>query len=143
MSKSRENTKSLYAVSDQSAGNGNQAENGLRKQAANLLTDPNCNEAFTGRISMGGVENTSADLTQAAFGGKEEMDKLNMSSDDAAAAVQANPNADSLEKLMATDIDQAARVAVADTTLHTAALHTDNVAFNMKVREQITGFGTA
>ncbi|MBX9947556.1 MAG: hypothetical protein K2Y39_00200 [Candidatus Obscuribacterales bacterium] len=143
MSKHRENTKSMYATSDQSAASGNQADSGLQKQAGQLLTDPKCNEAFAARMSTAGVENTSAEIKQAAHGGKEAMDQLNMSSDDAAAAVAENPNGETLEKLMATDIDQAARVAVADTTLHTEALHTDNVAFNMKVREQLTGHGTA
>ncbi len=143
MSRHRESSKSLYATTDQTAGGGNQAENGLRKQAATLLTDPCCNEAFAGRMSAAGVENASAEIKQAAHGGKEAMDKFNMSSDDAAAAVDENPNGETLEKLMATDIDQAARVAVADTTLHTEALHTDNVAFNMKVREQLTGHGIA
>ena len=83
MSRHRESSKSLYATTDQTAGGGNQAENGLRKQAATLLTDPCCNEAFAGRMSAAGVENASAEIKQAAHGGKEAMDKFNMSSDDA------------------------------------------------------------
>lgn len=143
MSRAKESTKSLHTIWDGPAANSNQGESGLQKQACHLLTDPNCNEAFATRMSKGCIENTDSDVRKAAFGGKESMDLLNMNSDQALVAVEANANADTLSKLMETDIDMAATIAVKHTALHTAALNTENEAFNERVRVRITGYGNS
>ncbi len=86
MSRPKESSKSLYAVSDTPVSSGNQGETALQRQAGQLLTDPKCNEAFASRMSAGGVETTDSEVRQAAHGGKDSLDKLNMSTDQAMTA---------------------------------------------------------
>lgn len=143
MSRPKESSKSLYAVSDTPAASGNQGETGLQRQAGQLLTEPKCNEAFASRMSTGGVETTDLEIRQAAHGGKDSMDKLNMNTDQAMTALDENPNEDSFTKLAEQDVDMAVSAAVKDTSLQTMALHGENKMLAERTRVGITGFGNA
>jgi hypothetical protein len=143
MSRPKESSRSLYAISDTPATSGNQGENGLQRQAGQLLTDPKCNEAFAGRMSTGGVETTDVEIRQAAFCGKESMDALNTNTDQAEVAVKVNANADNLENLAKKDESLAVAAVMNDASLQTAGLNTGKASFNEKVRVALTGFGNA
>ncbi len=140
---SKPNTKSLYAISDQATAGGNQGDNGLQRQAGELLTSPDCNKAFAGRMSTGGAEITDKEVQEAAFGGTDSLKALNLNRDQIKDAVDTNSNEDTFTRLAEVDADMAVDAAVKDTSLQTMALHGDNKMVAERTRVGITGFGNA
>lgn len=141
----RKQEKSAFGSNDriaESAGAG--LETGLQKQASNLLTDQNCNLAFSDKISVGNPKSPDSGVLSIEnlahnVGDVKDLSDRNLSAQQAEQMLGSNATEQTFEYLAKMDRGAAVDAAVRDSQVQTIALQSDNLVLAEEVSLKTRG----